>query len=164
ELKVWRDSHSMRAECEAFFNTAALISLDHDLNPAPGTTNDPGTGLDVAKFLTEFRPACSVIIHSTNADPASSMFNELRFADWLVDRVGRIGSYWVRTIWLRKAKEFLSIYPNIWPAIIPDDHETRMQRASLALDGLSVGDSFGECFFGNPKVAERRIEQRDAPT
>ena len=36
ELKVWRDAPSMIAECEAFFPTAALISLDHDLNPHAG--------------------------------------------------------------------------------------------------------------------------------
>jgi ADP-ribosylglycohydrolase len=38
-----------------------------------------------------------------------------------------------------------------------------MNRALLSLDGLSVGDAFGECFFGNPNVAERRIELRDPP-
>ena len=49
ELKIWRDAPSMIAECEAFFPTAALIWLDHDLNPQPGATADPGTGLDVAQ-------------------------------------------------------------------------------------------------------------------
>src|SRR5437879_13115964 len=61
ELKIWRDAHSMRAECEQFFPTAALISLDHDLNPAPGTATDPGTGLDVARFLGDFLPVCPVL-------------------------------------------------------------------------------------------------------
>ena len=50
ELKVWRDAPSMCAECEADFPSAALISLDHDLNPMPGATVDPGTGMDVARF------------------------------------------------------------------------------------------------------------------
>ncbi len=163
EAKSWRDAHSMCAECETFFPTAALISLDHDLNPAPGTTTDPGTGLQVAKFLAERRPACPVIIHSTNADRAWSMYNELRFADWIVERVGPIGGDWIETIWLRKAREFLGSHPNTWPARLPRDHEARLQRALLSLDGLSVGDSFGECFFGNPGVAERRIEHRDPP-
>jgi ADP-ribosylglycohydrolase len=163
EAKFWRDAHSMCAECEAFFPTAALISLDHDLNPAPETATDLGTGLDVAKFLAENRPVCPVIIHSTNADRAWSMYNELRFADWIVDRVGPIGEDWVETIWLRKASEFLRAHPNTWPARLPGDPEVRLQRALLSLDGLSVGDSFGECFFGNPTVAERRIEHRDPP-
>jgi hypothetical protein len=56
ELKLWRDAPSMIAECESYFPTAALISLDHDLNPAPGATADPGTGLDVARFLGDFQP------------------------------------------------------------------------------------------------------------
>src|SRR5262249_18388844 len=114
EVKFWRDAHSMRAECEGVFPTAALISLGHDLNPAPGTTADPGTGLHVAKFLTESRPACPVIIHSANADAAWSMYNELRFADWIVERVGPIGGDWVETIWLRKARELLNAHPNTW--------------------------------------------------
>src|SRR5690349_16126577 len=54
ELKVWRDAPSMIAECESFFPTAALISLDHDLNPMPKVTTDPGTGVDVAQFLGDF--------------------------------------------------------------------------------------------------------------
>jgi len=47
--------------------------------------------------------------------------------------------------------------------MLPNDHEIRMQRALLSLDGLSVGDAFGECFFGNPTVAERRFEHCDPP-
>jgi propanol-preferring alcohol dehydrogenase len=41
----------MIAECQDLFPTAALISLDHDLNPIPGATVDPGTGVDVALEL-----------------------------------------------------------------------------------------------------------------
>ncbi len=82
ELKIWQDAYSMIAECEVFFPTVALISLDHDLNPQPEVTTDPGTGLDVAKFLAACRPVCPLIIHSTNVDRAYSMHNELRFADW----------------------------------------------------------------------------------
>src|SRR5687767_11723357 len=70
ELKVWRDAPSMIAECEAFFPTTALISLDHDLNPMPGATIDPGNGLDVARFLGDFMPVSPVLIHSSNTDRA----------------------------------------------------------------------------------------------
>ena len=45
EMRVWRDAHTMLAECEKFFDSVHLISLDHDLNPQPGATHDPGTGL-----------------------------------------------------------------------------------------------------------------------
>src|SRR6266513_2085646 len=80
ELKVWRDAPSMIADCEALFPTAALISLDHDLNPMPGVTVDPGSGVDVARFLGDFMPVCPVLVHSSNTDRVYSMHNELRFA------------------------------------------------------------------------------------
>ena len=163
ELRIWRDAPSMIAECEAFFPTTVLISLDHDLNPQPGATADPGTGLEVAKYLAECRPVCPVIIHSTNADRAHSMHNELRFADWIAERVGPIGTDWIETLWLKRALEFLSAHPNTWPAALPADHEERMRRALLSLDGLSVGDGFGECFFSSPSVIERRLEHHDPP-
>lgn len=38
-----------------------------------------------------------------------------------------------------------------------------LQRARLALDGLSVGDAFGQCFFGAPELVQPRIEQRSVP-
>jgi ADP-ribosylglycohydrolase len=41
-----------------------------------------------------------------------------------------------------------------------DTHETRLERARLALEGLSVGDAFGETFFSNPDVVEGLIAQR----
>jgi ADP-ribosylglycohydrolase len=163
ELKIWRDAPSMIAECEKHFSSAALISLDHDLNPQPGATTDPGTGLDVAQFLAQCRPVCPVIIHTTNADRAYSMHNELRFADWISDRVGPIGTDWIEKLWLAKAREFLADYSNTWPAKRPPDHNQRMQRALLSLDGLSIGDGFGECFFTVPNVIERRLEHKDPP-
>src|ERR1700757_4406967 len=88
EMKFWRDAWAMREECEAFFPSAALICLDHDLNPLPDGPADPGTGLDAARFLGDFLPVCPVLIHSSNTDRAWSMHNELRFAGWIVDRVG----------------------------------------------------------------------------
>src|SRR5580698_4503000 len=73
DLKIWHDAPSMMAECEQLFPNAALISLDHDLNPQPGATVDPGTGLDVAQFLADFLPVCPVLIHTSNTDRAYSM-------------------------------------------------------------------------------------------
>lgn len=37
---------------------------------------------------------------------------------------------------------------------------TTMDRISLALEGLSVGDAFGETFFGEPMIVRREIEAR----
>ena len=46
---------------------------------------------------------------------------------------------------------------------LPDDHHERMQRALLSLDGLSVGDGFGETFFTSSTTIEQRIEHRRPP-
>ena len=72
EVKVWRDARAMIAECEAFFPTAALISLGHDLKPILGSTADPGTGMDVATFLADFMPVCPVLIHSSNTNAVTA--------------------------------------------------------------------------------------------
>jgi len=45
----------------------------------------------------------------------------------------------------------------------PVDHASRMERAYLSLDGLSVGDAFGERFFLPPTVALSMIQQRTTP-
>jgi hypothetical protein len=116
ELRLWRDAPSMIAECAKFFPGTALISLDHDLNPLPGATTDPGTGLDVATFLAGFPPVCPVLIHSSNTERAYSMHNELRFAGWIVDRIGPLGPNWIETTWLRRARQLLEEHPNTWKA------------------------------------------------
>ncbi|MBC7806516.1 MAG: ADP-ribosylglycohydrolase family protein [Akkermansiaceae bacterium] len=41
-----------------------------------------------------------------------------------------------------------------------DTNRDRIDRANLALEGLSVGDAFGETFFVNPAVVEGLILQR----
>jgi ADP-ribosylglycohydrolase len=38
-----------------------------------------------------------------------------------------------------------------------------LERARLSLDGLSVGDAFGERFFGAPAVVEKLIAERAVP-
>jgi ADP-ribosylglycohydrolase len=43
------------------------------------------------------------------------------------------------------------------------DHTARRERALLSLDGLSVGDAFGERFFLPPSTASAMVEQRATP-
>ena len=162
QVRVWRDAPTMLAECEDCFDDVYLISLDHDLNPQPGATLDPGTGLEVAKLLAGHFPICPVIIHSTNADRAWSMHNELRFAGWTVDRVGPIGDDWVRKLWLPKARAMLEQSPRREFFQRPPDHSERMQRALLSLDGLAIGDAIGEMLaYRHADVA--RIIERGLP-
>ena len=45
----------------------------------------------------------------------------------------------------------------------PDPLQTRLNKALRSLDGLSVGDAFGERFFGNPVEVLLRIRDRILP-
>src|SRR5579863_1279354 len=47
--------------------------------------------------------------------------------------------------------------------MLPIDHDARLQRALVSLAGLSVGDAFGERFFGPPGFAQSLIAQRKPP-
>src|ERR1043166_7371605 len=163
ELKVWGDVPSMVAECAAFFPRAALICLDHDLNPRPGVAADPGDGLGAARFLAGLIPVCPVLIHSSNTDRAWSMHNELRFAGWTVDRVGPLGADWIETSWLRRVRELLSAGVNTWQAELPPDHAARVERMRLSLDGLGLGDALGEMLAYRSEQAPRRLAENDLP-
>lgn len=46
---------------------------------------------------------------------------------------------------------------------LPADHEARMARALLSLDGLSIGDAFGERFFVHPDRVNALIDARTMP-
>jgi ADP-ribosylglycohydrolase len=46
--------------------------------------------------------------------------------------------------------------------VVPGD-ESPLGRARLALEGLSVGDAFGERFFGDPALALSRVARREIP-
>ena len=162
-LKVWRDAPSMCAECEGYFPTAALVSLDHDLNPIAGATVDPGTGLEVARFLGDFMPVCPVLIHSSNTDRVYSMYNELRFAGWMVDRVGPLGTDWIETSWLRGARRLLAEHGNTWQTDLPTDHTVRVERMRLSLDGLGLGDALGEMLSYQAHAAPRRLAENNLP-
>ncbi len=163
DLKVWRDAHSMIRECAAFFPSAALIGLDHDLNPMPGFTGDPGTGLDVARFLGDFLPVCPVLIHSSNTDLVWSMHNELRFAGWIVDRVGPLGTDWIAISWLTRVRQLLAEHENKWSVNPPADHAQRVERVQLSLDGLGLGDALGEMLSYQAQSASRRLRENDLP-
>lgn len=45
---------------------------------------------------------------------------------------------------------------------LPIDHESRVSRVLLSLDGLSVGDAFGDQFFGS-RLAEELVRMRALP-
>ncbi len=45
-----------------------------------------------------------------------------------------------------------------------EDHDKRIELARKSLEGLSLGDAFGQRFFGNLESAARRIAARSFPT
>jgi ADP-ribosylglycohydrolase len=47
--------------------------------------------------------------------------------------------------------------------LMDDTHDTRLGRAALSLEGLSVGDAFGERYFHHPDIAEELIRSRALP-
>lgn len=84
------------------------IFLDHDLHPEhyhADSTDDERTGYAVALWLSsnpELQRACTILVHTRNADGAMRMVAELRRAGRSADYVPfpllaeRIKSYWQR--------------------------------------------------------------------
>jgi hypothetical protein len=107
-VRVWREAPAMMAECPAYFGRACLISLDHDLEAAPGVA-DPGTGLDVAEFLSLHPPACPVILHTRNSDGRLAMHNRLVAARWTVATVPPREPDWIQHSWLPTARRLIGL-------------------------------------------------------
>jgi len=108
-LRLWRDAPTMIAECLPVLPECCLISLDHDLNPMRGVTQDPGTGLEVAALLARQQPVCPVILHTSNAERRWSMHNEFRFGHWSVEIVPPIGDDWIPGSWLSRARALTGV-------------------------------------------------------
>jgi hypothetical protein len=107
-VRQWRDAPTMIAECAACLARACLISLDHDLAAVPGEA-DPGTGLEVAEFLSLHPPACPVILHTSNFDGRLAMQNRLRAAGWTVATVLPREVGWIQTSWLPAARRLAGV-------------------------------------------------------
>jgi hypothetical protein len=106
-LRVWRNAWTMIREVEAYLPDARLISLDHDLEPEDGDTNDPGTGWDLVKFLSA-RPAASpVIVHTSNRERSDWMCGEFELSGWKYHRVAPIGDDWIEQHWGRVVRRLL---------------------------------------------------------
>ena len=97
------------AECLPVLPECCLISLDHDLNPMPRVSQDPGTGLEVAELLARQQSVCPVILHTSNAERRWSMHNEFRFGHWSVEIVPPIGDDWIPGSWLSRARALIGV-------------------------------------------------------
>ena len=108
-LVVWRSARKMIREVEPYLSTARLISLDHDLEPVEGEREDPGDGIDVARFLAEQPPVCPVIIHSSNGPRSDWMMGEFELGGWRHKRVAPIGDDWIEAYWRVVVRKLLKM-------------------------------------------------------
>lgn len=93
----------------------AIISLDHDLELIPGqdgTWIDPGTGLDVARWLSERpKPICPVVVHTTNSRGADEMMRLLKKSHWSSYRVIPYDDLrWIDTDWFAAVRNAIVNY------------------------------------------------------
>lgn len=107
-VRLWHDAPAMVVESPACLAKACLISLDHDLAATPGEA-DPGTGLDVAEFLSLHPPTCPVILHTSNFDGRLLMHNRLRAAGWTVATVPPREPDWIQASWLPIARRLAEL-------------------------------------------------------
>lgn len=47
--------------------------------------------------------------------------------------------------------------------MLPHDHDARLARGRISLEGLSTGDAFGERFFGPVRAIRARLDSRVLP-
>jgi ADP-ribosylglycohydrolase len=80
-----------------------------------------------------------------------------------VDRVGPLGTDWIETAWLKRARELLAEHPNTWKSKLAADHLIRIERMKLSLDGLGLGDALGEMLSYRAEDAWRRLGKNDLP-
>jgi hypothetical protein len=106
-LVIWRSATKMVREVEPFLSSARLISLDHDLEPEEGDCEDPGDGIDVARFLAARPPVCPVIIHSSNGTRSDWMKGEFELGRWKYRRVAPIGDDWIEAYWRVVVRDLL---------------------------------------------------------
>jgi hypothetical protein len=82
----------------------AVISLDHDLEmkeDAGGKWIDPGTGLEIARWLArQSIPFCPVVVHTTNSREGEKMIRLLVKNHWTAYRVvPQNDLHWIDTEW-----------------------------------------------------------------
>lgn len=106
-VRVWRDAHAMIREAGPLLPAAALISLDHDLEPEPGAS-DPGDGYMVAQWLTAQPVVRPVIVHSSNGVRSEWMAGAFDLAGWRHWRVAPICDDWIESDWRRVVRRLLA--------------------------------------------------------
>ena len=107
ELHIWNNAHAMIQELPKYLDYADLISLDHDLYIENETSEDPGNGLIVAKWLEQQKPSCPIIVHSSNSERSNWMLGSLELGGWQTKQVYPIGNDWIENSWKSAVEELL---------------------------------------------------------
>ena len=98
----------MQGYCEKHLSEAIVLALDHDLelqSRANGRCLDPGTGRQVADYLATKKPACPVVIHTSNGPAGDGMEMVLQDAHWITQRVVPADDLdWIPTTWFRAVR------------------------------------------------------------
>ena len=140
-----------------------LISLDHDLEMLPGSNGDwvdPGTGLDVARWLAERpKPLCPVVVHTTNASAGDKMMRLLKKSRWVSQRViPHDGLHWIDSEWfpiIRNAIVEFAPQPSSRP-ILPEKSKVSLIRSLLA-DRHESGQAF--CRTATARIADTYVRE-----
>lgn len=86
---------------------------------------DPGSGLEIGRFLEKIPAGPPIVIHTTNRRAGDSMESVLRESGWSVRRVVPCGYVdWVREIWARSMRNAIVETipaPLVAPQTIPAD-------------------------------------------
>ena len=100
---------------ERSLNDLVAIALDHDLpvyRDRSGVLIDAGTGREVADFLANRSPRCTVVLHSTNGPAVVGMRVVLEDAGWRTVRVVPYGDLeWSEEAWLPAMRLAIEAYP-----------------------------------------------------
>tara|TARA_R110002111_G_scaffold203713_2_gene268557 strand:- start:20125 stop:20577 length:453 start_codon:yes stop_codon:yes gene_type:complete len=108
DLVTFKNAPDIIGWLDSNLASAAIISLDHDLFPQSDNEPDPGTGRDVADYLTTQSPVCHVIIHTTNSLAAPGMELVLSDQGWTNSRVVPFNDLeWVTDWWIREVLDHL---------------------------------------------------------
>src|SRR5262249_50124162 len=108
EVRFFDDATDMKAFLETSLAEILLICLDHDLelkHLSTGEAVDPGTGRDIAEFLSAGGPVCPVVIPTTNSPAGEGMESVLKKSHWKPYRVLPCNDLeWIPTDWFRTGR------------------------------------------------------------
>jgi hypothetical protein len=104
EVVIFDNAPDMIDWLKEHLEQAKIICLDHDLGPnrsRHGELFDPGTGRDVADYLSTKKPVCPILIHTTNNIAAPGMLMALDESGWLHSRViPYCDLEWIKETWI----------------------------------------------------------------